>query len=139
MPRKQPMRPPTPFERLADPEGRRRAADPGLTANGAARANRAAQFMPFSALTGYYELVRKQEITVEPKHDLTEEEAVRLSRILANVRRGDLLRVTYYDTYGYRTRIGIVDEVLPSFKKLKLRDATINLDDIRAIELRGRE
>ena len=139
MPRKQPMRPPTPFERLTDPEGRRRAADPALTANGAARANRAAQFMPFSALTGYYELVRKQEITVEPKHDLTDEEAVRLSRILANVRRGDLLRVTYYDTYGYRTRIGIVDEVLPSFKKLKLRDATINLDDIRAIELRGRE
>ena len=57
------MRPPTAFERLADPEGRRRVADPNLTANGAVRANRAAQFMPFAALTGYYELVRKQEIT----------------------------------------------------------------------------
>ena len=53
---KQPMRPPTAFERLADPEGRRRAADPNLTANGAVRAGRAAQFMPFAALTGYYEL-----------------------------------------------------------------------------------
>lgn len=59
----QPMRPPTPFERLADPEGRRRSADPKLTANGTVRAGRAAQFMPFAALTGYYELVRKQEIT----------------------------------------------------------------------------
>ena len=37
----QPMRPPTPFERLADPEGRRRSADPKLTANGAVRAGRA--------------------------------------------------------------------------------------------------
>ena len=50
--KQQPMRPPTPFERLADPEGRRRTADPKLTANGAVRANRAAQFMPFAALTG---------------------------------------------------------------------------------------
>lgn len=47
----QPMRPPTPFERLADPEGRRRSADPKLTANGSVRAGRAAQFMPFAALT----------------------------------------------------------------------------------------
>ena len=70
------MRPPTAFERLADPEGRRRAADPNLTANGAVRANRAAQFMPFAALTGYYELVRKQEITVEQKRELTEEKAL---------------------------------------------------------------
>ena len=132
------MRPPTPFERLTDPEGRRRVADPALTANGAARANRAAQFMPFSALTGYYELVRKQEITVEPKHDLTDEMAVELSRMLDGVRRGDLLRVTYYDVYGYRTRTGIVDEVLPSFHKLKLRDITIDFSDIYKIELRGR-
>ena len=59
-PKQQPVRPPTAFERLADPEGRRRVAAPNLTANGAVRANRAAQFMPFAALTGYYELVRKQ-------------------------------------------------------------------------------
>ena len=138
MPKNRPMRPPTPFERLTDPEGRRRAADPGLTANGAARANRAAQFMPFSALTGYYELVRKQEITVEDKHELTEEAALELSQMLDGVQRGDLLRVTYYDVYGYRTRTGIVDEVLPSFQKLKLRDITIDFDDIYKIELRGR-
>lgn len=79
-PKQQPVRPPTPFERLADPEGRRRSADPKLTANGAVRAGRAAQFMPFAALTGYYELVRKQEITVEPKCELTEEKALELSK-----------------------------------------------------------
>ncbi len=94
------MRPPTAFERLADPEGRRRAADPNLTANGAVRANRAAQFMPFAALTGYYELVRKQEITVEQKRELTEEKALELSQKLEGLKRGDLVRVTYYDTYG---------------------------------------
>ena len=112
-PKQQPVRPPTAFERLADPEGRRRAADPNLTANGAVRANRAAQFMPFAALTGYYELVRKQEITVEPKRELTEEKALVLSKKLEGLKRGDLVRVTYYDTYGYRSRTGILDEALP--------------------------
>ncbi len=137
-PKQQPVRPPTAFERLADPEGRRRAADPNLTANGAARANRAAQFMPFAALTGYYELVRKQEITVEPKRELTEEKTLVLSKKLEGLKRGDLVRVTYYDTYGYCSRTGILDEALPAFKLLKLRDIAIDFDDIQDIELRGR-
>ena len=137
-PKQQPMRPPTAFERLADPEGRRRAADQNLTANGAVRASRAAQFMPFAALTGYYELVRKQEINVEPKCELTEEKALELSKKLEGLKRGDLLRVTYYDTYGYRSRTGILEEVLPAFKLLKFRDIVIDFDDIQNIELRGR-
>lgn len=137
-PKQQPVHPPTAFERLAYPEGRRRAADPNLTANGAVRANRAAQFMPFAALTGYYELVRKQEITAEPKCELTEEKALELSQKLEGLKRGDLVRVTYYDAYGYRTRTGILDEVLPAFKLLKLRDIAIDFDDIQDIELRGR-
>ena len=131
-PKQQPVRPPTAFERLADPEGRRRAADPNLTANGAVRANRAAQFMPFAALTGYYELVRK------PKRELTEEKALVLSKKLEGLKRGDLVRVTYYDTYGYRSRTGILDEALPAFKLLKLRDIAIDFDGIQDIELRGR-
>ena len=53
-PKQQSVRPPTAFERLADPEGRRRSADPKLTANGTVRAGRAAQFMPFAAVTVYY-------------------------------------------------------------------------------------
>lgn len=137
-PKQQPVRPSTAFERLTDPEGRRRAADPNLTVNGSVRANRAAQFMPFAALTGYYELVRKQEITVEPKCELTEEKALELSHKLEGLKRGDLVRVTYYDTYGYRARTGILDEALPAFKLLKLRDIAIEFDDIQDIELRGR-
>ena len=54
------------------------------------------------------------------------------------LKRGDLVRVTYYDMYGYRSRTGILDEVLPAFKLLKLRDIAINFDDIQGIELRGR-
>lgn len=34
---------------------------PATTSSGMPRADRAAQFMPFAALTGYYDLVREQE------------------------------------------------------------------------------
>ena len=56
----------------------------------------------------------------------------------AAIKSGDLVRVTYYDMYGYRSRTGILDEVLPAFKLLKLRDIAIDFDDIQGIELRGR-
>ena len=36
-------------------------AAPSHCANGKTRARRAAQFMPFAALTGYYDLIREQE------------------------------------------------------------------------------
>ena len=74
-PKQQPVRPPTAFERLADPEGRRRSADPKLTANGAVRANRAAQFMPFAALTGYFDLIREQEWKAQERFKKTARES----------------------------------------------------------------
>lgn len=43
------------------------------------------------------------------------------------------MRVTYYDTYGYRARTGILDEVLPAFKLLKLKDIAIDFDDIQTL------
>ena len=45
-------------------EGR---ASPALTSNGRKRASRAAQFMPFAALTGYYELIREQELLAQKR------------------------------------------------------------------------
>lgn len=42
-------------------------ASPALTSNGRKRASRAAQFMPFAALTGYYELIREQEILAQAR------------------------------------------------------------------------
>ena len=94
--------------------------------------------MPYAALTGNYELVRKQEITIAPKRELTEEKALVLSKKLEGLKRGDLVRVTYYDTYGYRSRTGILDEALPAYKLLKLRDIPIDIAAIQDIQLRGR-
>ena len=107
------------------------------TANGRPRASRASQFMPFAALTGYYELVREQERVVEPRHEPTEEEALALSRTMAQLRRGDLVRATYYDGDGYRDRVGIVSGLDMAMRRLQLGSLTIAFDDIRDLERRG--
>lgn len=107
---------------------------PEYTKNGRPRADRAAQFMPFAALTGYYELAREQECVVEPRRELTEEAAETLSRELVQVRRGDLIRVTFYDRDGYVTRAGVVAGVETVFHRLRLGTRSIPFDDICAIE-----
>ena len=94
--------------------------------------------MPFAALTGYYDLVREQERIVEPRHELTEEEAVALSRAIMQTKKGDLVRVTYYDRDGYVARTGIVSDIEVAFRRLHLGSLCIAFDDMRDIERRGR-
>lgn len=99
-------------------------------ADGRPRASRAAQFMPFAALTGYYDLVREQERIVEPRHELTDEEGEELSRAIMQMRRGDLVRITYYDRGGYKTRAGVIRAIEPERRRLYLGDDMIPFDDI---------
>lgn len=103
---------------------------PALRADGRPRASRAAQFMPFAALTGYYDLVREQERVAEPRHELTEEEAEELSRAIMQTRRGDLVRITYYDRGGYQTRAGVVEAIDPVHRSLRLGQQSVAFDDI---------
>lgn len=107
---------------------------PDFTANGQPRASRAAQFMPFAALTGYYELARQQERIVEPRHELTEEEALALSRAMTQIKRGDLVRVTYYDWDAYRTITGVVARIDTTFRRLQVIKTVIPFDDILSLE-----
>ncbi len=107
----------------------------GRTANGKPRADRAAQFMPFAALRGYYELIRTRERVVEPRHELTEEEAVALSRIVSQVQRGDLVRVVHYDQDAYITTTGRVTRIDLIFRTIRIVKTTISLDDVRELAI----
>lgn len=106
----------------------------GFTANGRPRASRAAQFMPFAALTGYYELARRQEHITEERHELTEDEVLALSRTITQIKKGDLVRVTYYDWDAYRTVSGMVARIDTTFRRLQVVQTVIPFDDIRSIE-----
>lgn len=97
-------------------------------------ADRARQFMPFAALKGYYELVRQQERIEQPRHQITDEEALELSARLAALQKGDVVCVTYYDQDAYTSIHGAVTRIDEPFRMLRVVKTDISFDDILRIE-----
>lgn len=97
-------------------------------------ADRAAQFSPFAALTGYYDLVRERERITEPRREPSEEEAARISGELAAARKGQLVRVTHYEQDAYVTTEGIVARVDSTARELTVVRHRIAFDDIWRVE-----
>ncbi|AEB06811.1 hypothetical protein Corgl_0697 [Coriobacterium glomerans PW2] len=112
-------------------------AAPRRCASGRPRAPRAAQFAPFAALQGYYDLIRDTERIIEPRHELTEDEAVALSQTIADLRPGDMMRVTYYAGDAYLTRTGCAGGIDRDRRRLQLVKTVIDFDDVRDIEILG--
>ena len=75
------------------------------------RADRAQQFMPFAALKGYYDLIRERERVVEPKRELTDEQALELSRKL-DVYKRQLQRGGRGDPRAPLSRVAAVQSVV---------------------------
>lgn len=86
------------------------------------------------ALKGYYELCREKERCPAPRRELTEEEALALSQVVAGLSKGDMVRVTFYDQDAYVTRQGMIGEVVPELRFLRLVRQRIAFDDILSIE-----
>ena len=78
-------------------------------------ADRAAQFMPFAALTGYYD-------------------AERISSELAGTRPRELVRVTYYADGAYVTREGMVARMDLAARELTVVRTRIPFDDVWRVE-----
>ncbi len=102
------------------------------------QADRASQFIPFAALKGYYDLVRKQERLAQPKRDLPEEEVMRISRVLAQIDRGCVVRVMHYDIDAYVVTEGAVSRIDPAFQVLTVVKRKIAFDDIAEISVLSR-
>ncbi len=98
-------------------------------------ADRAKQFMPFASLKGYYDEIREKERMREPRRELSEDDAERLSAVLGSFSKGALVRVRYYREDCYETAEGIVTEFDEVFRKLCIVRNTVNFDDIIEAEL----
>ncbi|MFA7636909.1 MAG: hypothetical protein WCX81_04010 [Monoglobales bacterium] len=58
--------------------------------------DRARQFMPFSALNGFHKLIKEKERIVTAKKELSEDEMQVLSDKIMQVKKGMVLKVTYF-------------------------------------------
>lgn len=99
--------------------------------------NRAAQFLPFDALKGLSEELRKREErhTRVEKVELSEEETADLNDKLCLLTGGDRVEITFYYKGHYLTIEGDVVKMVPQMHYLTIGQTNIPFDDIRSIKI----
>lgn len=99
------------------------------------RADRARQFMPFAALTGYYEIINERKRVNEPRKEFSEEEAQVLSDKLICVNKGDMITLEFYNEYHYEDITGLVTNIDFVYRFLTIVKKRIYFDDIYDIKI----
>lgn len=94
------------------------------------REDRAKQFMPFAALKGYPEALRKKEKVVVPKAEVSEEYAEVLDRKLRQVKKNDIITVIYFNNGEYLKKTGMVSRIDETARVLKVVNTKITFEDI---------
>ena len=94
---------------------------------------RAKQFMPFAALHGYYDLVKRKE--EKPSEREAEERAEKLSEAAEKIKKGDFVKVRYYAVDRYRISEGAVTEIDKTMRYIKIIKTRIPFEDIADIEI----
>jgi len=92
--------------------------------------DRAKQFLPFNSLRGFYDLVNNAEKRIESRRRLTVDEVERLSFKINQIRKGELIEVTYYLVDGYIKLTGMVTFIDDVYKTIKIVDEIVPIKDI---------
>lgn len=100
------------------------------------RENRAKQFKPFDALKGLQEALRMKEYEYErrKKADVSEEELEKMTKIILNVKREDVVQIKYYED-GYYHLVEGKSKVDFIEKSIKIENKIIAFDDIKKIKI----
>lgn len=96
-------------------------------------AERAKQFMPFAALRGYEDALRKRERVVVPRAELSEEAGEELDRRLSRLSVKDMVTVTYFKDGEYLKITGMLSRIDVTAKVLKVVTTKIPFADIYEI------
>lgn len=99
------------------------------------RENRAKQFMPFSALKGYEDALRREEKVWVPQSEVLDDYGEELDRKLQQIQSGDIITVTYYRNHGYQTLTGEVEKLNKDGRFLLIDEIKIFFDRIYRIVL----
>ena len=96
---------------------------------------RAKQFMPFKAVAGLDEALERKrlELGIVERRELSEEELLELDQRFSEIKKDDVLIITFFTSEGYKTVSDKVKEISLEFRYIVLGDIKIQLDDITEI------
>lgn len=98
---------------------------------------RAKQFMPFSALKGYTEALKKKEKIVVPKMQLSQEYQEELDWGLRQISKNDMVTVVYFYEGEYLELTGLVSRIDETARVLKIVNTKILFDDLYRVVKKG--
>lgn len=96
---------------------------------------RAKQFMPFAALKGYPEALRKKEKVVVSKIELSPEYQEELDLKLRQVQKNDIITIVYFCKDEYLQLTGMVSRIDVTARVLKIVNTKISFEDIYDISI----
>ncbi len=101
------------------------------------RVDRAAQFLPFDALKGLQEELRKREekLSRVDKIELSDEQIENISNTLTHIEIGSRVQITFYLNGHYFDVEGDVAKISTIYKYLTIGQQKIFFDDIYQIEV----
>lgn len=97
--------------------------------------DRAVQFAPFASLRGYYGMIKAEETVTQPFRELSEDECKKLSDTLSCIKKGDMLRVTYYGGSSYLTAVGMCTGIDLTMHTLRILKQELRFSDIVSVTL----
>lgn len=97
-------------------------------------ADRAKQFLPFAALSGFGGYIRDEEEIKEERPILADDEVARLNEALSAVDVGERVEISYFSC-GKRTRVsGTVSAIDRVWGRIKVGESEICISDIVGVE-----
>ena len=79
--------------------------------------------MPFAALKGFPEALRKKEKVVVPRAEVSEENAEVLDRKLRKIKKKDIVTIIYFHNGEYLKKTGMVARIDETARILKIVNA----------------
>lgn len=98
------------------------------------KADRAKQFAPFAALTGYYNLIDERSDVYEQRRERSEEEDEILSKKVSAIKKGMTVRLCVWNDGSYEEVEGIVSRIDMVFRSVTIEKRKIFFDDIYDVE-----
>ena len=98
---------------------------------------RAKQFAPFASLRGYGKMLNEKTFVPSIKKEITEERANFLNEIIFKLKKGDIVKITYYEKDGYIIKEGAVTGIDLVFKNIEIVKQKVDFNDIYELTLLG--
>lgn len=92
--------------------------------------NRAKIFMPFDALGGLREAIKREELKHEGKYKNIES----IDKILKRFRIGETIKISYFYNFEYISFIGQIKYINFNNRVITISNSKINFDDIDLIK-----